>query len=174
MEVKDEDTTPSLTMRFKAWNAQAKQLAEMTFMKTYEFIGFECKRNEFDLKLECNWKKGSAVQDSEQALDVDDEWDEKTYAPLSDIGPNPTETTNLQFILKFKKAGEKQDDYVKMDFEDEDKEVKTFKVHECWKEHLVIGQTYVAHRVRILEGVGVVDSMALLTDAPTSYEWEVH
>ena len=161
-------------MRFKAWNAQATQLSDMSFMKTYEFIDFECKKNDYDNKLECNWKKGSSVQpaDAEKQLDAEDEWDEKTYAPLSDVRAGEKDTTNTQFIVKFTKAGDKQDGYVKKDFEDEEKTTKTFKVHECWKEHLVIGQIYVAHRVRILDGVGTIDAMALLTDAPPSYDFE--
>ena len=174
MEVKDDPSVPSTTMRFKAWNAQARQLAELTFMTTYDFINFKCQKNNFDDKLECNWQKGSVVQTPDEQFDPEDEWDEKTYGPLSDIHPNQTESTNLQFILKFVKAGSKQDDYVKMDFVDEEGTTKTFKVHESWEEHLVKGKLYVAHRVRILEGVGVVDAAALLTPAPRSYEWELH
>ena len=174
MEVKDDPSLPSTTMRLKAWNAQARQLAQLDFMSTYDFINFKCQKNNFDDKLECNWQKGSVVQTPDEQFDPEDEWDEKTYGPLSDIHPSQTENTNLQFIVKFVKAGSKQDDYVKMDFVDEEGTTKTFKVHESWEEHLVKGKLYVAHRVRILEGVGVVDAAALLTPAPRSYEWELH
>ena len=156
----------------KAWGTQSKLIAELTFLRTYEFHGFECKDSQVDGKLECGWRHKAAIQAAEEQLDEEDTWDTKVYGPLTDIAPGQTTTNNLDFIVKLVKEGDQHGEMVSVDFKDEEGTSKPFKVHETWRDQLLVDRIYVIHRAKIIDNQGYLDTWAMLSTAPSSlYVW---
>jgi hypothetical protein len=165
-----QDEAGGLVMRMKAFGAQAKQIADLKFLTTHEFHGFECKPG---LKgdPECGWRHRAAIQPAEENLDNEDAWDGKEYGPLSDIRPGQTTTTNLSFIVKLVSEGPSSDSMINVNFLDEEGTTKRFSVHETFRDQLLPDRVYVIHRARIVDNQGWVEGYAMLTAAPKSYMW---
>ena len=168
MDIQDE--AGGLVMRMKAFGAQAKQIADLTFLTTHEFHGFECKPG-LNGDPECGWRHRAAIQPAEENLDNEDAWDGKEYGPLTDIRPGQTTTTNLSFILKLVSEGLSSDSMINVSFLDEEGTTKPFSVHETFRDQLLPDRVYVIHRAKIVNNQGWVDSWAMLTAAPKSYMW---
>ena len=166
-----KDTKEGKTMRMKAWGKQSKLIAELTFLRTYEFHGFECKESHVDGKLECGWRHKAAIQAADEQLDEEDTWDTKVYGPLTDIAPGQTSTNNLDFIVKLMRIGDQHGEMVSVDFKDEEGTSKPFNVDETLRDQLLEDRVYVIHRAKIIDNQGSLDTWAMLSTAPSSYVW---
>ena len=93
-------------MRMEAWGKQSKLIADLTFLRTYEFHDFECVVSQVDGRLECGGRHKASIPAAEEELDLDDTWDLKEYGPLSDIVPGQAKTNNLDFLVKLVKVGD--------------------------------------------------------------------
>ena len=154
----------------KAFGAQAKQLMELKFLGTYDFVSFQCELGHGG-KTECKMQKGSAVEKAAEPLDAEDTWDSREYGPLSDIVPGKTKTNGSDFIAKLVKEKEMQDNMLLVEFVDEEGTKRDILVHESYKKILETDCVYVIHRAKILDGEGMVDEWYMLAKAPLSYTW---
>ena len=73
LEIKDSKT--GAVSNVKGWNKDAKVLTGLSFMVTYDFMGFDTESSEYGNGLEIKWTEGSSVRKSSTELDAEDVWD---------------------------------------------------------------------------------------------------
>ena len=154
----------------KAFGAQAKQLMELKFLGTYDYVTFKCELGHGG-KTECKMQKGSAVEKAAEPLDAEDTWDSREYGPLSDIVPGKTKTNGSDFIAKLVKEKEVQDNMLLVEFVDEEGTKRDILVHDSYQKIVETDRVYVIHRAKIMDGEGMVDEWSMLAKAPLSYTW---
>ena len=112
------------------------------------------------------------METADEPLDAGDTWDQREYAPLTDVVGGATRSNGLDFIVKLVKKKDVQDNMVLVDFADEEGTETEFLVHVTYEKSLVPQAVYVIHRAKILEGQGVIEEWSMLARAPQSCFWE--
>ena len=115
--------------------------------------------------------------DSEVQLNESDDWDDIEYAPLDDIGLGKHQGATARFIaILIEIVGLTEEstaeNMVVAKFEDEEKVVKTFRIHETHTKDWKLNLTYVIHRAKIMGDVAHVTADGMLAEAPISYLWK--
>ena len=112
------------------------------------------------------------MERADDPFDTGDTWDQREYAPLTDIVGGATRSNGLDFIVKLVRKKNVQDNMVLVVFADEEGTETEFLVHDTYEKSLVPQGVYVIHRAKIVEGQGVVEEWSMLARAPQSYFWE--
>ena len=121
--------------------------------------------------------KASSTCAADTELDPEGMWDVIEYAPLDDIGSGRPQGATSHFIATLTEVvGETEasraENMVVAKFEDEEKMVKTFWVHETHARDWKLNLTYVMHRAKIMGDVAHVNAYGMLAEAPISYLWK--
>ena len=113
------------------------------------------------------------METADDPLDTGDTWDQREYAPLTDVVGGATRSNGLDFIVKLvKKKNHAEDNMVLVDFADEEGTETEFLVHDSYAKSLALQAVYVIHRAKIVDGQGVIEEWSMLARAPQSYFWE--
>ena len=113
------------------------------------------------------------METADEPFDAGDTWDQREYAPLTDVVGGAIRSNGLDFIVKMvRKKNHAQDNMVVVDFADEEGTETEFLVHESYAKSLALQAIYVIHRAKIVEGQGVIEEWSMLAKAPQSYYWE--
>ena len=167
-----QDCEKGSLLRFKAFGDQTRQIIGLNLLGTYNCLSFRCEAGGQG-KNECKWVTGASVETADEPFDAGDTWDQREYAPLSDVVGGSTRSNGLDFIVKLvRKKDHAQDNMVLVHFADEEGTETEFLVHDSYAKSLALQAIYVIHRAKIVEGQGVIEEWSMLARAPQSYYWE--
>jgi len=125
-----QDSEDGNKLRMKGFGAQAKVIAKLEFLATFDFHNFQIEKR-FGVQFEASPLKGATVEENPRNLNPDDTWDQREYGPLTDINPGEESSSNMNFLFKVLKKCELQDEWMTVDVTDEESTKKSIKVHKA-------------------------------------------
>ena len=120
--------------------------------------------------------KASSINAADEQLDEDGDWDQLEYAPLADIGSGKPPGTTAYFIATLVEVdgtteASEDESMIVAKFQDEEKDIRTFWVHETHTTQWKLNSTYVIHRAKIENDIAKIPSTSMLSEAPADYVW---